>query len=133
MTLLRIRQVTPLDGWRLRLTLTDGSVVEREIGNLMVGPVFEPLKNDLGLFRQVRAEHGTVVWPMEPISVPIRSFGVDRRQLRRRHHPNNWLAAASVQGPLLVSSPFTTRYIQNWPVPTSTSALTSTYSYASRL
>jgi Protein of unknown function (DUF2442) len=63
MVLLRIRQATPLERWKLRLTLTDGSVIERDLSSLMVGPIFEPLKVDENLFKQVRVEHGTVVWP----------------------------------------------------------------------
>jgi hypothetical protein len=63
MALLRIRQAIPLEKWKLQLTLTDGSVIERDISGLMVGPIFEPLKIDENLFKQVRVEHGTVVWP----------------------------------------------------------------------
>ena len=62
MSLLRIHEVAPLDGWRLRLTLTDGSVIERDLSGLLTGPVFEPLKANPSLFRQVRVENGTVVW-----------------------------------------------------------------------
>lgn len=62
MPLLRIREVTPTEGFCLRLTLTDGSVVERDLTELLVGPVFEPLRNDLDNFRQVTVEAGTVVW-----------------------------------------------------------------------
>src|SRR3972149_1507904 len=62
MRLLRIREVEVLEGFRLRLTLTDGSTVERDISALMTGPVFEPLKRDAQSFRMVRAEGGTVVW-----------------------------------------------------------------------
>ncbi len=63
MALLRIRGVEALEGFRLRLTLTDGSVVEREVLRLLVGPVFEKIRSDPALFAQVRAESGTVVWP----------------------------------------------------------------------
>jgi hypothetical protein len=61
--LLRIRQAIPLDGCRLRLTLSDGSVIERDLAALMIGPIFDPVKADPALFKQVRVEHGTVVWP----------------------------------------------------------------------
>ena len=62
MGLLRIRVVEPLDGFRLRLTLTDGSVVERDVEPLLRGPVFEPLRNDPKRFREARVEGGTVAW-----------------------------------------------------------------------
>jgi Protein of unknown function (DUF2442) len=63
MSLLRIKQVIPVGGYRLRLTLTDGSTLERDVEKLLVGPVFESIRRDPGLFRQVRVEHGTVTWP----------------------------------------------------------------------
>ena len=59
---LRFAAVEPLDGFRLRLRLTDGSVVERDVGPLLRGPVFEQIRNDPSRFRNVRAEHGTVVF-----------------------------------------------------------------------
>lgn len=63
MSLLRIRQAVPLEGWKLRLTLSDGSIVERTVAGLMTGPIFDPFKADPTLFKQVKVEHGTVVWP----------------------------------------------------------------------
>jgi hypothetical protein len=63
MNLLRIRGVEALAGFRLRLTLTDGSTIVRDVSALMSGPVFESLKHDPESFRMVRAEGGTVVWP----------------------------------------------------------------------
>lgn len=61
--MLRVRYAIPLDGRGLRLTLTDGSVVERDVQDLLWGPVFERLRTDDALFRRVRARHGTVTWP----------------------------------------------------------------------
>ena len=63
MSLVRIRDVVPLEGFRLRLTLTDERVIEQDISTLLVGPVFEPIRSDRSIFCQVRAEAGTVVWP----------------------------------------------------------------------
>lgn len=63
MRLLRIQQVRPLDGFRLELTLTDGSVVERDVTAWLHGSVFEPLRADPVLFRQVRVDAGTLAWP----------------------------------------------------------------------
>ena len=63
MPLLRIREAEPLGDFRLRLTLTDNSIVERDVEDLMVGPIFEPLRADHRLFDQVRVEGGTVTWP----------------------------------------------------------------------
>jgi hypothetical protein len=63
MALLRIRQVKALEGFKLRLALTDGSAIERDVAPLLVGPVFEPIRKDPAAFAGVRVESGTVVWP----------------------------------------------------------------------
>jgi len=63
MSMLRIKQVAPLEGFRLRLTLTDGSVVERDVADLLIGPIFEPIRRDPARFCEARAEDGSVVWP----------------------------------------------------------------------
>jgi hypothetical protein len=60
---LRIKSVTPLARYRLRLALTDGSVVERDLQDLLVGPAFAGIRADPGVFAQARIERGTVVWP----------------------------------------------------------------------
>ena len=53
----------PLDPFKLRLTLTDGSVIERDVSKLLAGRVFDPIRADPAIFAQVRAEAGTVMWP----------------------------------------------------------------------
>ena len=63
MRLVRILEAKPLDDYRVQLILTDGRVVERDIGPLLVGPVFEEIRNDESRFREMRVEDGTVVWP----------------------------------------------------------------------
>jgi hypothetical protein len=63
MNFVRINNVAPLEGFRVRLTLTNGSLVERDLSGLLRGPVFEEIRGDPAAFRQVRAEHGTLVWP----------------------------------------------------------------------
>lgn len=61
--MLRIRSVEPLDDFRLRLTLSDGSMVVRSVGDVLTGPVFERLRQDEAAFRAVAVSDGTVVWP----------------------------------------------------------------------
>lgn len=61
--MLRIREVQPLDGFQVRLILSDGSTIERDLGPLLYGPIFKPVRSDPAAFRQLRAEAGTVVWP----------------------------------------------------------------------
>ncbi len=63
MTLLRIRDVKVLAGFTVQLTLTDGSVIEKDISNLLNGPVFEPYLKDPSQFSLVSVQDGTLVWP----------------------------------------------------------------------
>ena len=61
--MLRVRAVSRLARRSVRLTLTDGSVVVRDLTDLLNGPVFEQIAADDALFRRVRALDGTLVWP----------------------------------------------------------------------
>ena len=63
MGLIRIREVVALENLRVRLTLSNEAVVERDLSAMMIGPVFEPISRDNELFRQARVEGGTLVWP----------------------------------------------------------------------
>jgi hypothetical protein len=60
--MVRIESVEALPGYRLRLGLTDGRTIERDLNGQLWGPVFQPLKNP-AFFAQVRVDYGTVVWP----------------------------------------------------------------------
>jgi len=60
---MRIRDVEPLAGYWLRLTLSDGSIVERDIRDLLVGRVFDPIRSDDAIFRSVKVADGTISWP----------------------------------------------------------------------
>ncbi len=65
MALLRIREAQPLEGFKLRLTLTDCSTIEREVSRLLVGPVFEEIRRDPALFRsgpRRRRHSGMAEW-----------------------------------------------------------------------
>ena len=61
--MLRVAAVRALEPHRLRLTLTDGAVVDRDVSALLDGPVFVALREDARLFAQAEAAHGTVAWP----------------------------------------------------------------------
>ncbi len=61
--MLEIRAVEPLVGRVVRLTLSDGTVVERDLSDVLVGPVFEPIIESDDLFRRVDVDYGTLVWP----------------------------------------------------------------------
>ena len=63
MKLVRIREARPLGNYRIELTLTDGRVVERDLGPMLAGPVFTEIRNDEARFMEVRVEGGTLIWP----------------------------------------------------------------------
>jgi hypothetical protein len=63
MRLVRIRDAKPLDNYRVQLTLTDGRLIERDRRPMLVGPVFDEIRNDEAKFREMCVEGGTVVWP----------------------------------------------------------------------
>ena len=59
--MLRIQGLQPLDGFRVRITLTNGSVLDLDLANLLVGPIFDSLRTDPAPVRGVSAAAGTVV------------------------------------------------------------------------
>jgi len=61
----RVQTVEPLDGFVLKVGFDDGTEFEVDLEPELWGPIFEPLRQDPELFRQVRvdAELGIVVWP----------------------------------------------------------------------
>ena len=63
MKLVRIREVKPLGNHVVQLTLTDGRVIERDLGPMFAGPVFDELRIDEARFSEMRVENGTLVWP----------------------------------------------------------------------
>ncbi len=63
MTLLRIKAVQALPGFKLRLTLDDGKTIERDVALLLKGPVFDRIRSDPAEFARVKVEGGTVAWP----------------------------------------------------------------------
>ena len=61
--MLSIRSAEPLEDFWVRLTLSDGSQIERNVLELLRGPVFKAVRADDSRFRQVCVHHGTLEWP----------------------------------------------------------------------
>lgn len=61
----RIRSVEPFDGFVLRLSFDDGTQRDVDLERELWGPMFEPLRANRELFRQIDVdkELGTIVWP----------------------------------------------------------------------
>ncbi len=53
---IRIRAVTPLKGFIVRVEFTDGTIREIDLEPYLHGPVFEPLRNDPAMFRTLRVD-----------------------------------------------------------------------------
>ena len=60
----RVKEVTPEDDYRLRITFTNGETGIYDCRPLLDFGVFRELR-DVGYFRLVRAANGTVAWPHE--------------------------------------------------------------------
>lgn len=58
-----VTEVKPREGFVLRVTFDDGTEQDIDVDELLRGPIFEPVRRDPELFRQVRVEGGTVAWP----------------------------------------------------------------------
>lgn len=60
-----VTAVRVLSRYVVELTFEGGDVRVLDLEPFLDGPVFEPLKQDYDLFRQVRADSqaGTIVWP----------------------------------------------------------------------
>lgn len=54
-----------LEGYWLRLTLSNGDVVERDVQDLIRGGVFEPLRQRRDLFEAAFVDGSTAAWPGE--------------------------------------------------------------------
>ena len=64
--MLEVTAVEPLEGRTVRLTLSNGDVVVRDLGALLDGRgVFERISFDDAAFREVYADFGTIAWPGE--------------------------------------------------------------------
>ena len=61
--LLRILQVEPLEGYHVRVFLTNGEERVLDLRPHLRGPLFRDILLDSHRFRQVQIEHGTLSWP----------------------------------------------------------------------
>lgn len=64
--MLEVAAVVPLEGRVVRMTLTDGTIVVRDLTDLIAGGgVFAAIATDHSAFRRVSVDYGTLVWPGE--------------------------------------------------------------------
>lgn len=86
--LVRIRTVTPVENFVVRLGFTDGSERAIDLAPYLHGPIFAPLLDDPALFRAVMVDPqlGTIVWP--------NGADIDPDVLYHGRTPASWEAAA---------------------------------------
>jgi hypothetical protein len=62
MAMTRIQEATAMPGHRLRLVLTDGRTLERDVRDLLKGELLEPLQGDVAAFAELAVRDGGVAW-----------------------------------------------------------------------
>jgi len=64
MAVVRVRKVQPLEGFKVSLEFTDGTVKTVDLEPYLRGPIFEPIRQDQSRFRSVRVDEelGTIIW-----------------------------------------------------------------------
>jgi len=68
--MIRVTEVEPRGGFVLRLRFNDDTERVVDLADELWGPVFEPLKENPELFRAVKIEGPTIVWPNEADLAP---------------------------------------------------------------
>jgi hypothetical protein len=63
--IIRVVQVEPLDGYRLRVRFANGETRDVDVERYLRGPIFEPIRKHRALFEAVTVDEelGVVVWP----------------------------------------------------------------------
>lgn len=60
--LVSVKVVEPLDGYKVRITFQDQTQKETDLLPFLDGPIFEPIRNDLAVFRSVKVIGKTIGW-----------------------------------------------------------------------
>ena len=58
----RVSKATPLEVYKMLIEFEDGSQKEIDLELFLHGQIFEPIRNDPKMFRDVRIEGGTIAW-----------------------------------------------------------------------
>ena len=64
-SMVRVKQVTPLDEFVVRLSFSNGTQRDVDLEPFLHGPIFEPMRSDRTEFLKVSVDSraGTIVWP----------------------------------------------------------------------
>lgn len=58
----RVIKAAPLKHFEMQLEFEDGTVKVINLEPFLRGPIFEPVRNDPEMFKDVRIEGGTIAW-----------------------------------------------------------------------
>lgn len=60
--LVRVRSVVPLQDFMVLVTFENGSRREIDLEPFLHGPIFEPIRSNISMFRTMKVEGGTIAW-----------------------------------------------------------------------
>jgi hypothetical protein len=60
--LVRVKEVTPLEGFRVRLTFQNGEIKEKDLEKYLRGEIFAPIRENLAVFRAIKVVGSTIGW-----------------------------------------------------------------------
>ncbi|HZF40786.1 MAG TPA: DUF2442 domain-containing protein [Blastocatellia bacterium] len=61
-SLVKVTSVEPLEGFKVRVTFQNDIVKEIDLEPFLRGPIFEPIRNDVAVFRSVKVVGKTIGW-----------------------------------------------------------------------
>ena len=87
------------DGYRIRLTFSDGSEKTIDFSDWLQGPIFEPLKNP-GYFQSFFIDGGTIAWPNGADVAPETLYAARGLDEAAAGHEPSWIIQAKkyIQG-----------------------------------
>ncbi len=60
--LIRVQAVEPLEAFKARVTFKNGVQKDIDLEPYLHGPIFEPIKSDISVFRAVKVMGSTLAW-----------------------------------------------------------------------
>jgi hypothetical protein len=60
--LVRVKEIEPIVGFQVRIQFSNGTQRTVDLGPYLHGPIFEPIRHDMALFRAMKIEGGAITW-----------------------------------------------------------------------
>ena len=60
--LVHVQNVEPLEKFKVRLLFEDGTQKEIDLEPYLYGPIFEPIRCDLTVFKSMKIDEGIITW-----------------------------------------------------------------------